>query len=501
MLRTKVIKFIKLNILLQPILMLLGLFSSIFVIRKLGTEVYANIVLLGGISSTISFLLSIGIISTVTKLSIEFKNTGIRQAIIFITLLFQTILIIIFILGLYLFPEMFKNLIGDFLNNISFLAFLLIILSTILSTVSSSLLIAELDTKVTYISSFFSTLLSPIWLIYTSFNEFSLSTILYGLIIINFVASLILFIGSLKYIGSFELNNLKYINSFLMKKYFKFLGTISFVRVYVFLASLPFLSLVLNYYKLYDELAYLAVILKISSIIGNIYGIPINKVSGVMFINAFKENNYELMNKVYNLILKYNTLLYAMAVVGLSYFLTDFIKIVYLINIDSLVVNLFILNIFLSATLGVSNFITTLNEHYKIVFITSSFAIVVFQSILWFFLLDFGLYAIAIAMIVNTLIYSGFGVIYVVKEYESIKIPYYFIKVVIISVLITLSLGYFIENYILSLVFNVSLFLICFYVLYEVKNDEKVLLKKFLPSKIYNFLPNKYKQQNNKEII
>ncbi|MCT7492524.1 lipopolysaccharide biosynthesis protein [Aliarcobacter cryaerophilus] len=493
MLKTKAIKFIKFNILLQPVLMLLGLLSSIFVIRQLGTEIYANVVLLGGITSTVGLLLSFGVLSTVTKLSVEYEDKNIRQAIVFITLFFQMVLILLFTIGLWIFPELFKNILGDFSNNISLFGFAIIIISTILSTVSSSLLIAELDNKITYLSSFFNALLNPIWLIYTSFSDFGLSSILYGLIIINLISSLILFIGSLKYIGKLNLKNINVMNYDLLKKYFKFLGTISFVRIYVYLASLPFLSLVLNYFKLYDELAYLAVILKIVTIIQNIYGIPINKVSGVMFSTAFKDKNYEMMNKLYNLILKYNAFLYSLAFAGLFYFLKDFIEFVYLIKMDVIVLNLFVINILLSAILGVSNFITTLNEHYKIVFITSITSIIVFQIILWTYVSYYGLYAIALAMILNTLIYSGVGMIYVAKKYKMIHIPFDFLRVLVVAMLVTLSCGYFVENYILSLIFNVILFLVVFYFLYKVKDDEKKLLKDFIPNKIYKFLPLKYR--------
>lgn len=493
MLKAKAIKFIKLNILLQPLLMLLGLLSSIFVIRQLGTEIYANVVLLGGIISTIGLLLSFGVLSTVTKLSVEYEDKNVRQAIVFITLFFQIVLILLFTIGLWIFPELFKNILGEFSKNISFYGFAIIILSTILSTVSGSLLIAELDNKITYFSSFFSALLSPLWLIYGSFSIFDLSVILYGLIVINLISSLIVFVGSLKHIGKFNLKNINTINNDLLKKYFKFLGTISFVRIYVYLASLPFLSLVLNYYKLYDELAYLAVILKIMMMVQSVYGIPINKVSGVMFSTAFKDKNYEMMNKLYNLILKYNAFLYSLAFVGLFYFLKDFIEFVYLMNVDTIILNLFVINILLSATLGVSNFITTLNEHYKMVFMTSILSIIVFQLFLWVYVIDYGLYAISIAMILNTLIYSGIGVIYVSKKYEMIHIPFDFIRVLIISMIVTLGIGYFIENYILSLVFNVVLFLVLFYLLYKVKEEEKKLLKDFIPHKIYRFLPSKYR--------
>lgn len=388
---------------------------------------------------------------------------------------------------------MFANILGDFSNNISIFGFAIIIISTILSTISSSLLIAELDNKITYASSFFNALLSPVWLIYTSFSGFGLSTILYGLIVINLISSLILFIGSLKHIGKLNLKNINTRNHKLLKKYFKFLGTISFVRIYVYLASLPFLSLVLNYFKLYDELAYLAIILKIITIIQNVYGIPINKVSGVMFSTAFKDKNYEMMNKLYNLILKYNAFLYSLAFVGLFYFLKDFIELVYLMNINILVLNLLLFNMITGPVLGVSNFITQLNNHYFITIVSSLVAIVVFQLILWVYVSDYGLYAIAIAMILNTLIYSGIGMIYVSRKYEMIHIPFDFLKVLVIAMTITLTVGYFIENYILSLIFNVVLFLVLFYLLYKVKEEEKKLLKDFIPHKIYRFLPSKYR--------
>lgn len=493
MLKTKVIKFIRLNVLLQPLLMILGLLSSIFVIRQLGTEIYANIVLLSSVTSTIGLLLSFGVLSTVTKLTVEFEDKNIRQSIVFITLIFQSFLIVLFTVGLVYFPDLFENILGDFSNNISFYGFVLIIFSTIISTISGSLLIAELDNKITYISSFFTTLLTPIWLIYSSFSMFSLSTILYGLIFINLISSLILFMGSLKYIGKFNLKNIFLINKNLLEKYFKFLGTISFVKIYVYLSSLAFLSLVLNYYNLYEEIAYLAVILKIIGIIGDVYGIPTNKIFGVLFIKAFKNKDYSMMNKVYNLLLKYNLFFYTLAFTGLFYFLKSFISFVYLINVDFIVLNLFVLNILLSASLGVSNFITTFNEHYKIVFITSIASIIVFQIFLWLYVTEYGLYTIAIAMILNTLIYSGTGAIYVSQKYKMIKIPIDFIKSIIICMIITLFIGYFIANYILSLLFNVIFFLLLFYYIYKIKEEEKILLKDFLPTKVYKFLPKKYK--------
>lgn len=496
MLKTKAIRFIKLNILLQPLLMIIGLLSSIFVIRELGTQIYANVVLLGAISSTISFLLSFGLMSTVTKLSIEFEDKNIRQAILYLTLIIQIFLIIFFISGIYFFPSFFQYILGGFSNNISSFGFVFIIASSVLSILSGSLLTAELDNKITYISSFFNSLIVPLWLIVSSFYSFDLSSILYGIIFINFCASSILFIGSLKYIGSFNIQNIFYINKVILKKYFNFLGTISFVRVYVYFASLPFLSLVLNYFNLYNELAYLAVILRIIGIISNVYGIPINKVSGVLFSNAFNEKNYFLMNKLYNLILKYNTFFYSLAFVGLFYFLNGFIEVVYLIKVDTLLLNLFILNILLSAILGVSNFITIFNEHYNIVFITSIISIIVFQYILWFFINDFGLYSIAFAMLLNTLIYSGIGMVYVAKRYSMIKIPLKFLGVVCFSSIIVICAGYVIDNYIVSLLINVILFLALFYICYKPSELDKKVLKEFLPKYLYSYLPFKYKLDN-----
>lgn len=105
----------------------------------------------------------------------------------------------------------------------------------------------------------------------------------------------------------------------------------------------------------------------------------------------------------------------------------------------------------------------------------------------------YGLYAISLAMILNTLIYGGIGVIYVSRKYEMIHIPFDFLKVLVVSMIITLAIGYFVENYILSLIFNVGLFLTLFYFLYKVKEEEKKLLKDFIPHKIYRFLPSKYR--------
>jgi O-antigen/teichoic acid export membrane protein len=493
MLKQKAIKFIKLNILFQPIIMLLGLLSSIFVIRELGTIIYANIVLLNGILSSIVFLLTLGIVSTITKLWIEFEDNNERQAIILFTIIIQIFLVFLFSIIFYFNTNLLDTILGNFSNKIPTISFIIIIISIIISTISSSLLTAELDNKVTFKALFFTSIVTPIWLINVAYYKIGIEDILMGIVIINFTRSIILLIGSMKYIKNINLKNIIYLEKIIIKKYMKFYTMISFARLRIYLSSLAFLSIILNYFNMLNELAYLAIIFKITSIVANIYGIPINNVTGVMFINAFKRKDDNMMNKIYGLIIKYNTLMYSLAFVGLFYFLSEFILLVYQVNIDKYILNIFLLNMLIAPIIGVSNHITSFNEHYKVVYVSSFLSIIIFQFILWNFLEEYGLILIAYGLLMNTFIYAGIGLIYVSLKYKNIKIPFYFLKIVLISILLSLLVGYFISNYIVALLVSVILFIGTFYLFYKITDEEKKLLYEFLPKKLYKHLPNKYR--------
>jgi hypothetical protein len=74
MLKEKAKNFVLINMVSKPVLMLLGLLSSIFVVRRLGPDQYASIVILQALKGTISMLMGLGLSATLTKLWVKYDN-------------------------------------------------------------------------------------------------------------------------------------------------------------------------------------------------------------------------------------------------------------------------------------------------------------------------------------------------------------------------------------------------------------------------------------------
>lgn len=489
MITTKALRFVKLNIIMQPLLLVLGIASSIIAVRMLGSNIYAHIVLLNGFMGTIGFLLSLGTLATITKMWIDSEDPIAKQAIVVISFLIQIVLILLFVGTISVFPEILNAVLGDFKDFISTFDITLILISTVLSLIGTPILTAELENKILLGSSFFNTISNAIWIIVVSFLSIDLHYIIDIIILINFFTSLIIFIGASQYFGKFQIKKcFLQINQVLVIRYMKFFTAISFVRLLVYTVSLPFLSLVLNHFSMYTELVSLSIIYKVLNMVSTVYNIPITGVGGVLFLKAFKNNNLDFANKIYQVIVKYLTFFYALTVIAFMFSLHDLLQLVYKVTIDPLIVNIFLFNMLFTGIFIPSNWIITSKESYKVIYISSIVSTTIFQMILWLYVKDYGLSAIAWATLGNSILYGGIGLAFVLSQHHEISFPKSFFRTVFIAISAGAIIGYGINFHIAATIIAISIFIGITVVFIQFSQNEKDLIFKVLHPKLHGVL-------------
>lgn len=489
MIPTKALRFVQFNMFFQPFLLVLGILSSIIAVRMLGFDIYAQVVLLNGFIGTIGFCLSLGTLATITKMWIDMDDNSSKQAIIIISFTIQMILVLLFILVLYIYPELFHTILGDFNHFLSTFDITLIFISTILSLIGTPILTAELENKILLGSGFFNTLSNAIWIIFVSYFTIDLQYIIHVIVLINFFTSLIIFVGASRYFGRFQIKLcfLK-INKILFMRYMKFFLTISFVRMLVYTASLPFLSLVLNHFSMYTELVSLSIIYKVITMISTVYNIPINGVGGVLFIEAFKKNDFHFANKVYQLIVKYLTFFYALTVVALLHSLHGILQFAYNVTIDSLILTIFLFNMLFTGIFIPSNWIITTKEHYKIIYLSSVVSTGIFQLILWTYVKDYGLWTVACATLGNSILYGGIGAIFVFIKHHEILFPKSFFITVLVAIGVSAIVGYSISSSMLATGMAIMIFMGIVLFFTHLNLDEKALVFKVFHPKLHGLI-------------
>lgn len=489
MITDKALRFMKFNILLQPLLLLLGIASSIIAVRMLGFSIYANVVLLNGFIGTIGFLLSLGTLATITKMWIDMDDDSSKQAIVVISVFIQMILVLLLMTVLYDYPNFFNTILGDFHHLLSTFDITLIFISTILSLIGTPILIAELENKTLLGSSFFSTISNALWIIFVSYVSIDLQYIISVIIIINFFTSLIVFLGASRYFGRFQIKLcfLK-INKTLFIRYMKFFITISFVRLLVYTVSLSFLSLILNHFSMYAELVSLSIIYKVIAMISTVYNIPINGVGGVLFIEAFKKNDFSFANKVYQLIVKYLTFFYSLTVVTLLYSLHGILQFAYNVTVDSTILSIFLYSMFFTGIFIPSNWIITAKEHYKTIYVASVISIAFFQLILWLYVKEYGLWAVAWATLSNSILYGIIGAIFVLRQHREILFPKSFFTTILLAMGVSSIVGYSISSNVLATFMAVVVFIGIVLFFTHLSLDEKTLVFKVFHPKLHGLL-------------
>jgi O-antigen/teichoic acid export membrane protein len=474
--------------------MLFGLLASVFVIRNLGVEFYADYVLLQALIGTIGIVLSLGFIQTITKLWIEYDDAISRDSILFITIIIQLIIIFFITIGVIIYPKLLEIIFGeDFINLFEFWQISLIFISIIISVLCSSVLIAELDNRYTLISSFINAILAPSWLLFVSWNQiYSTQEILSLIIIINFIASLVLLNGSIKYIKNINLVYSIGLQNSLLKKYLKHFLSTSFVRFFVYFSTLPFIAIVLNKFDLKEELVYIAIFLKIISSITIIIGIPVGKVTGVLFSNAFKNKDQKLMNIIYQSVVKYYLFIFLFFFIGLYHSSEYIINFIYQMKIDNDFLTLLFITI-LSSILGVANWMIQINEHYKLTYYSSLSAMVLINLSFWYLVPLYGLNGIYVGLLLNYIIYSGSSFVYIQLKYKYVSFPMVYMLKVLVSLFGSVLLGYIASNEIMSSIISMLTFVILFYITLKLDDNDIYILKKLRIERVEKYLPRKFR--------
>lgn len=489
MITAKALRFVKFNILLQPLLLVLGIVSSIIAVRMLGLNIYAYVVLLNGFIGTLGFLLSLGTLATITKMWIDVEDSSSKQAIILISLFVQMLLVSLFVSAMYMYPAILNVVLGDFSNFLSAFDIALILASTILSLIGTPILTAELENKILLGSSFFNTISNAIWIILVSVLSIDIQYIISVIVLINFLTSLVVFLGASRYFGQFQIKMcLSKINKALFVHYMQFFTTISFVRLLVYTASLPFLSLVLNHFSMYAELVSLAIIYKVLSMISTVYNIPINGVGGVLFLEAFKKNDLDLANKVYQVIVKYLTFFYSFTLIALMYSLPEILEFAYNVTIDPLILNIFLINMLFTGIFIPSNWIITCKEHYKVIYISSIIATSIFLLILLVYVKEYGLWAVAWAAFSNSILYGGIGAAFVFIRHKEIIFPKFFFGMVFSAIGVSALVGYGISLNLIATIVSIFIFIGITLFFIQLSQDEKDLVFKVFHPKLHVLL-------------
>lgn len=489
MITAKALRFMKLNMLLQPLLLLLGIVTSVIAVRMLGFNVYAHVVLLNGFIATIGFLLSLGTLATITKMWIDIDDCSAKQAIIVISVFVQMTLVLSLASLICMFPKLLNEILGDFSHFLSSFDLVLIFISTILSLIGTPILTAELENKILLGTGFFSTISNALWIILVSFLSIDLQYIISVIVIINFLTSLMIFLGASRFFGSFNLKRcFAEIHKALCVRYMKFFMTISFVRLLVYTASLPFLSLVFNHFSMYAELVSLSIIYKVIAMISTVYNIPINGVGGVLFIEAFKKNDFSFANKVYQLIVKYLTFFYALTVVTLLYSLHGILQFAYNVTVDSTILSIFLYSMLFTGIFIPSNWIITAKEHFKIIYVSSIISIAFFQLILWLYVKEHGLWAVAWAALSNSILYGGIGAVFVFRQHREILFPKSFFTTVLVAMVVSSIVGYSISSIVLATFMAVVVFIGIVLFFTHLSLDEKALVFKVFHPKLHGLL-------------
>lgn len=486
--RSKVRRYIALNTLLLPLLDILAFVSSILVVRFLGVERYATVVILTGFTSSLTLFMNLGFPSTVTKLWVEFDNPNIRNGLISLCILMQLIIALIVFGMLVIYPELPKRFLGsDFMNALPPWGIICIIISIILSVIFNALLNAELNNKVTIGSSLFKQILWSSWLICASLIKSSTLIMITGLLLIQFISSILLVIGSMEHISIKVFFKLKFVlNRWFLRKFIPYFFTATVVVLFRYVVSLPFIVLILNKNNMINELVVFAIIMKIIDVVNNAISIPINKITTVLFATSFKNKDKKLFDSTYNFVQKYQIIAYMFAFSFLLYFVNGFIVDVYGIEVNKYYFAMFFFVAMFSTIIGVSNNITQIYEHYSITICSSILSYIATLFIYSTFIKPYGIYAVFFANVINYSLFSGVSQIFIHKRYPDLKFPWKMLLVFSVSLMFSAILTHFIANYIVASVIGLLSFSCIVFMFYKPDKQDREILREVLPHRVSN---------------
>jgi len=248
-----------------------------------------------------------------------------------------------------------------------------------------------------------------------------------------------------------------------------------------------FISILLSNFGMINELAYLAIVFKIVGSLQGIIGIPINKLTGVLFANAFKRNDKNMMNMVYNFVARYYLISFGFTV-SMIFFSGDMIIAkLYQINIVNTVFEIYLISIFIHMITSIDNWIVSIYEHYTIFFTENLLSIVILIFGYFMFVKNWGIIAVVICIFIARLIHNLIAMIFVKRKYNCILYPHKMFFPVIFSIILSIIITFkFSKDIIIASLISSISFTISFLLLYKFdKTDKKMfnLIVEFFPKK------------------
>ncbi|WP_209327701.1 oligosaccharide flippase family protein [Pseudoalteromonas sp. PA2MD11] len=269
--------FLRYNLLLQPITMIVGLVGSILAIRLVGAEYYASVVTFYTTFSLLLFLFSLGANPTLIKYLNSNKIALDGETLIVFVFVVQLLLALIVVSSVLLFISN-SSLLGAYSErNTEFLFYALIPLA-ILSSISRSYLTAKLENKIYLGSELVRGILLNVLIAISALMYLDIKLLLY-LIFFTYCICEIPVIFCLR---KFKLKDgwvkLMKSNPQKLKPVFFYFTNISMVRVSKICFELPFIVLILNLAGLPTYVALISVFYRVIAIMQKVLQLPVDRL-------------------------------------------------------------------------------------------------------------------------------------------------------------------------------------------------------------------------------
>jgi len=496
MLKRKVRRFILFNLGFTPITLLLGLLSSVFVVRLLGLEQFAVVVLVSSLNSLVTKIVGFGIPSAVTRFWIEKEDEITRRTLLAWALLIQSFLALIVLGFILAVPGALPRLLGEqFVDSLPAWGVVGITVAASIRALVTSLLIAELDNKLTHSAGIGGQVLRAAWLIFVSINQVSLEAITAGLIALELAISIILFCSSLKYLPPATFSPLRFRNSQLsFKRFISYSIGCGFLTIYRFLTSIGFITIAFSSFGLLAEAGKLAVIYKVLSVILNVISLPVSKVSGVLFAVAVRDENTALFTKIFHALFRYHVFSFSLVGSGLLFLGSELISVIYDSPVGVLTFNLYFVMLAVSTTILVVVLVAQTLEAIPQMIGIGVGSIV---SVVLLYPMLVSSLSLFTPLVINSLI---FLVVWIsLLGTARLSLPGYlkhqrFLIYNGLALGLGVLLGWSLKNPYLSAMSSTAVFTIVLCLLYPLDKIDREAIESLLPSRAIKYIPSRMKR-------
>ncbi|MFZ3523842.1 hypothetical protein [Vibrio harveyi] len=323
----KITSFLKYNIILQPLIMIVGLLGSIVALRYGGNDYYAEIVIFYTSYSLLIFIFSLGSSPTIIRfLKNDICTNTKYNTLVFIILLQLLFGGIIFSI-LYTISSSYGNSwVAKFEPETIDLMIILIPVA-VLGAVGRSYLNSTLENKIYLSCELIKGLLSNIFIVIGSLLRLEVSEIIFGIFIIYLVCELPI-IFSIRKIVLLQIPTFEFLNRI---EIISFFVSISFVRVTKICFELPFVVFVMNATGNHAQVSFVSICYRIVSILQKVIQLPIDRLlPTLMSQRSTKYDLFRVLSKSYKYYFYSLPLLYLVFLISSGYLFKD----VYLLEGD-----------------------------------------------------------------------------------------------------------------------------------------------------------------------